>query len=83
MTVNPGWGGQTFIEASIGRISRAHALLGEAVPIEVDGGIEPHTAERCRAAGARVFVAGTAVFGAPDPAAAYAAIAGAVGDPRR
>ncbi|HLW95281.1 MAG TPA: ribulose-phosphate 3-epimerase [Solirubrobacteraceae bacterium] len=83
MTVNPGWGGQTFIEASIGRISRAHAMLGEAVPIEVDGGIEPQTAERCRAAGARVFVAGTAVFGAADPAAAYAAIAGAVGDPRR
>jgi ribulose-phosphate 3-epimerase len=83
MTVNPGWGGQSFIEASIERIERAHALLGEAVPIEVDGGIEPHTAERCRAAGARVFVAGTAVFGGADPAAAYAAIAGAVGDPRR
>jgi ribulose-phosphate 3-epimerase len=83
MTVNPGWGGQSFIEASIGRIERAHALLGEALAIEVDGGIEPHTAERCRAAGARVFVAGTAVFGADDPAAAYAAIAGAVGDPRR
>jgi ribulose-phosphate 3-epimerase len=83
MTVNPGWGGQSFIEASIARIERAHALLGEAVAIEVDGGIESHTAERCRAAGARVFVAGTAVFGAEDPAGAYAAIADAVGDPRR
>jgi ribulose-phosphate 3-epimerase len=83
MTVNPGWGGQSFIEASIARIERAHALLGEAVPIEVDGGIEVDTGARCRAAGARVFVAGTAVFGAGDPASAYAAIAEAVGDPRR
>jgi ribulose-phosphate 3-epimerase len=83
MTVNPGWGGQSFIEASIDRIERAHALLGEAVPIEVDGGIEVDTGARCRAAGARVFVAGTAVFGAADPASAYAAIADAVGDPRR
>jgi ribulose-phosphate 3-epimerase len=83
MTVNPGWGGQTFIEASIGRIERARALVGEAVAIEVDGGIEVDTGVRCRAAGAGVFVAGSAVFGSPDPGAAYAALADAVGDPRR
>jgi ribulose-phosphate 3-epimerase len=83
MTVNPGWGGQRFIEASIDRIERARALLGEAVAIEVDGGIELDTGPRCLAAGARVFVAGSAVFGSPDPAAAYAALADAVGDPRR
>jgi ribulose-phosphate 3-epimerase len=83
MTVNPGWGGQRFIEASIDRIERARALLGDAVAIEVDGGIEVDTGARCLAAGARVFVAGSAVFGSPDPAAAYAALADAVGDPRR
>jgi ribulose-phosphate 3-epimerase len=83
MTVNPGWGGQRFIEASIDRIERARALLGEAVAIEVDGGIEVDTGARCLAAGARVFVAGSAVFGSPDPAAAYVALAEAVGDPRR
>jgi ribulose-phosphate 3-epimerase len=83
MTVNPGWGGQRFIEASIDRIERARALLGDAVAIEVDGGIEVDTGPRCLVAGARVFVAGSAVFGSPDPAAAYAALADAVGDPRR
>jgi len=83
MTVNPGWGGQRFIEASIGRIGRARALLGERVAIEVDGGVDLQTGPRCAAAGAGVFVAGSAVFGAPDPATAYAALADAVGDPRR
>ena len=83
MTVNPGWGGQAFIEASIGRLERLAALLGEGVALEVDGGIEADTGRRCRAAGAGVFVAGSAVFGSPDPAAAYVALAEAVGDPRR
>ena len=83
MTVNPGWGGQAFIEASIGRLERLSALMGEGVALEVDGGIEADTGRRCRAAGAGVFVAGSAVFGSPDPAAAYVALAEAVGDPRR
>ena len=83
MTVNPGWGGQSFIEASIGRIERLAAMLREGVELEVDGGIEPDSGRRCRQAGATVFVAGSAVFGAPDPAAAYVALAEAVGDPRR
>jgi ribulose-phosphate 3-epimerase len=83
MTVNPGWGGQRFIEASIDRLGRVTALLREGAALEVDGGIEVETGVRCRAAGAGVFVAGTAVFGSSDPAASYLALAEAVGDPRR
>ena len=83
MTVNPGWGGQRFIEASIGRLDRASALLRDGVALEVDGGIDVGTGARCRAAGASAFVAGNAVFGSSDPAAAYVALAEAVGDPRR
>ena len=82
MSVNPGWGGQEFIEASIGKIERLAAVLGDGVAIEVDGGIVVGTAARCAAAGAGVFVAGTAVMGSKDPAAAYLALAEAVGDPR-
>jgi ribulose-phosphate 3-epimerase len=83
MTVNPGWGGQRFIEASIGRLGRVRRILSAGVALEVDGGIEVDTGERCRAAGAGVFVAGSAVFGSSEPAAAYLALAEAVGDPRR
>ena len=83
MTVNPGWGGQQFIDSSIGRLRRLAPLLVAGTAIEVDGGIEIDTGVRCREAGATRFVAGTAVFGAPDPAAAYGALADAVGDPRR
>jgi ribulose-phosphate 3-epimerase len=68
MTVNPGWGGQRFLEASISKLQRLRALLGPDVAIEVDGGIDVETARRTAEAGATVFVAGTAVFGAPDPA---------------
>jgi ribulose-phosphate 3-epimerase len=68
MTVNPGWGGQRFLEASISKLERLRALLGPDVAIEVDGGIDADTARRTAQAGATVFVAGTAVFGAPDPA---------------
>ena len=83
MTVNPGWGGQRFIEAVIGRLGRVRRILSAGVALEVDGGIEVDTGERCRAAGAGVFVAGSAVFGSSEPAAAYLALAEAVGDPRR
>jgi ribulose-phosphate 3-epimerase len=83
MTVNPGWGGQRFIDASIGRLRRLAPLLAPDGVIEVDGGIELDTGARCREAGATRFVAGTSVFGAPDPAAAYVALADTVGDPRR
>jgi ribulose-phosphate 3-epimerase len=75
MTVNPGWGGQDFLERSLDRLERIRALIGPDKGLEVDGGIDEHTAPRCAAAGATVFVAGTAVFGAPDPQAAVRAIA--------
>ena len=83
MTVNPGWGGQVFIDSSTERLRRLVALLRAGTAIEVDGGIEADTGARCETAGANVFVAGTAIFAAPDPAAAYVALAEAVGDPRR
>jgi ribulose-phosphate 3-epimerase len=78
MSVNPGWGGQSFIETSPGKVERLRALVGEA-RIEVDGGIDPATAGPMATAGASLFVAGSAVFGAPDPAAAYTEIAAAAG----
>jgi ribulose-phosphate 3-epimerase len=71
MTINPGWGGQKLVESSYGKLERLSKLLPERVPIEVDGGIDPDTAPRTAAAGARVFVAGSYVFGSDDPAAAY------------
>jgi ribulose-phosphate 3-epimerase len=78
MTVNPGWGGQAFLERSLDRLQRLRALLGPDKGLEVDGGIDEQTAPRCAAAGATVFVAGTAVFGAPDPQAAVRAISAAI-----
>jgi ribulose-phosphate 3-epimerase len=79
MTVNPGWGGQEFIPASPGKIERLRALIGAAPALEVDGGIDTATAGTCAQSGATVFVAGTAVFGAADPASAYREIAAAAG----
>jgi ribulose-phosphate 3-epimerase len=78
MTVNPGWGGQQFIAGSQAKVVRLRALLGEEVGVEVDGGIDTETAPSCRTAGANLFVAGAAIFGAPDPGEAYAAIARSV-----
>jgi ribulose-phosphate 3-epimerase len=77
MTVNPGWGGQAFLPGSIGKIERLRGMLGPGRSIEVDGGIDAGTAGPCAAAGATAFVAGSAVFGAPDPADAYREIAAA------
>jgi ribulose-phosphate 3-epimerase len=78
MTVNPGWGGQPFIAHSLEKLPRVRALVGADVAVEVDGGIDPHTAPQCRQAGANVFVAGSAIFSASDPAASYLAIAASV-----
>jgi ribulose-phosphate 3-epimerase len=75
MTVNPGWGGQAFIPHSLQKLPRVRALVGDGVAVEVDGGIEPLTAPACLEAGANVFVAGSAIFSAPDPGEAYRAIA--------
>ena len=74
MTVNPGWGGQAFIEHSLDKLPRVRAIVGHDVAVEVDGGIDPETAPPCRAAGANLFVAGSAIFGSDDPAEAYRAI---------
>jgi ribulose-phosphate 3-epimerase len=78
MTVNPGWGGQPFIADSADKVRRLASLVGEGT-IEVDGGIDPGTAGSVADAGAGLFVAGSAVFGADDPGAAYNAIAEAAG----
>jgi ribulose-phosphate 3-epimerase len=79
MTVNPGWGGQEFIEHSVHKLERLRTLLPPGVPLEVDGGIDSRTAPRCAHAGATVFVAGSAVFGSGDPGNAYLQIARAIG----
>jgi ribulose-phosphate 3-epimerase len=79
MTVNPGWGGQPYIETSTAKVARLRELLGPDVPIEVDGGIDAGTGGECRDAGATLFVAGSSIFGATDPAAAYAELAAATG----
>ncbi|MFP8875911.1 MAG: ribulose-phosphate 3-epimerase, partial [Myxococcota bacterium] len=73
MTVNPGFGGQKFIESTLAKIETLRAWVdsrGLDVRIEVDGGIGSETLGRAAAAGADVFVAGTAVFGTEDRAAA-------------
>jgi ribulose-phosphate 3-epimerase len=79
MTVNPGWGGQAFIARSPGKIERLRALIGPEAALEVDGGVDASTAGTCARSGATVFVAGTAVFGAEDPAVAFREIADAAG----
>jgi len=79
MTVNPGWGGQAFLPRSPGKIRQLRALLGQGPALEVDGGVDAKTAGTCAEAGATVFVAGSAVFGADDPAAAFRQISDAAG----
>jgi ribulose-phosphate 3-epimerase len=79
MTVNPGWGGQPFIARSPERIRALRERLGPDALLQVDGGIDARTAGPCAAAGATTFVAGSAIFGAPDPAAAFREIAAAAG----
>ncbi|MFN9742625.1 MAG: ribulose-phosphate 3-epimerase [Acidobacteriota bacterium] len=76
MSVNPGFGGQKFIPASLAKLRRLRALLdvagpvGQRVRIEIDGGIVPGNIAEVAAAGAEIFVAGSSVFGQPDPAEA-------------
>lgn len=70
MSVNPGYGGQKFIEYSVDKIERARFLLDQsqsAAVLEVDGGVSRDTIQRCWRAGADTFVAGNAVFGAAHP----------------
>ena len=73
MSVNPGWGGQAFLPASVGKVRRLKAEASEAaarVAIEVDGGVDSDNASLLAGAGAEILVAGTAIYGASDPASA-------------
>ena len=77
MTVNPGFGGQSFLPSQLPKIAALRQMIdgaGHPVALAVDGGITPQTAALVRAAGADTLIAGTAVFGAPDYAAAIAAL---------
>jgi ribulose-phosphate 3-epimerase len=70
MSVNPGFGGQTFIPRSESKVREVRALLdraGNAAPVEIDGGIDRHNVGRVVAAGASIIVAGSAIFHTPDP----------------
>src|ERR1044071_2779046 len=81
MTVNPGFGGQKFIEPVVPKIRRISQMIQERglpVEIEVDGGIDAKTARMVVDAGARILVAGSAIFGQPDRAAAMRSIRNAV-----
>ena len=79
MSVNPGWGAQKFIPASLDKLARMRAALPETVALEVDGGIHRDNAAGAARAGANLLVTGSAVFGSDDPAAAYAEIVAAGG----
>jgi ribulose-phosphate 3-epimerase len=82
MTVNPGFGGQAFLPSIVPKIRRVRELIdqsGHAIDLEVDGGIAPETARAVVEAGARVLVAGSAVFHQPDRAAAIQALLAAAG----
>jgi ribulose-phosphate 3-epimerase len=77
MTVEPGFGGQQFLDLVLPKLSRARAMVnahGGSVWLQVDGGVSAKTIERCAEAGADVFVAGSAVYGADDPARAVQAL---------
>ena len=79
MTVEPGFGGQKFLELCLPKIRRARKLIdqhGGDIWLQIDGGVSAETIERCAAAGADVFVAGSAVFGADDPDAMVASLRG-------
>jgi len=83
MSVNPGFGGQSFIPQSLEKVRRLRSLLtsvGSDAPIEIDGGIDAGNVAEVVAAGATILVAGNAIFGAPDPEAATRALrAAAIG----
>lgn len=77
MSVEPGFGGQSFIPASLDKLREAEAMIEESgydIDLEVDGGVNLKNAAEIKAAGANILVAGSAVFHAPDPAAAVMAL---------
>jgi ribulose-phosphate 3-epimerase len=71
MSIHPGYSGQEFMPEALGRIAALRELLPEGFPIQVDGGVGDGNIRELHAAGARLFVAGTAIFGHDDPAEAY------------
>ena len=79
MSVNPGWGNQRLIPASLDKLRRMRSALPDQVALEVDGGVHRETAPAVAQAGANLLVTGSAVFGAEDPGAAYTEIVEAVG----
>ena len=83
MSVHPGFGGQTFIPEVLAKVEQARKFIDQRalpVDVEIDGGIGPETIRSARDAGADVFVAGSAVFGADDPVAAVAELRKSVED---
>jgi len=77
MTVEPGFGGQHFLDIVLPKLRRARALVAERgaeIWLQVDGGVHEETIERCAEAGADVFVAGSAVYDSDDPARAVQAL---------
>jgi ribulose-phosphate 3-epimerase len=79
MTVNPGWGGQPFLRNQMDKVRRVREMIGDDKPIQVDGGVNAETVVECADAGATWFVAGSAIFGSGDPAAAFREISKAAG----
>ena len=80
MSVNPGFGGQRFIETSLNKVERARAFLPAGVALELDGGVTALNAGTLVAAGANLLVAGSSVFGGRDIGERYAALAQAAGE---
>ena len=83
MSVNPGYGGQTFIDSSLDKLADARAIIvssGRGIRLEIDGGIKPTNIAAAARAGADTFVAGSAIFGTGDYAATIAAMRRELGD---
>jgi ribulose-phosphate 3-epimerase len=85
MSVNPGFGGQHFIDSTLAKIAEVRARIdrhqaagGQAISLEVDGGVKIDNIGRIAAAGADTFVAGSAIFGAPDPNGGYRSVVAAM-----
>lgn len=79
MSIHPGYSGQSFLPDALDRICRLRALLPDGTAVQVDGGIGAENVRAVREAGANLLVAGSAIFDAPDPGAAFRALAGAAG----
>jgi ribulose-phosphate 3-epimerase len=86
MSVNPGFGGQTFIPATLAKLRQARARIeasGREIRLEVDGGIKVDNIRQAAVAGADTFVAGSAIFGSPSYAATIAAMRSEIAAARR